>query len=304
MPQVLNTNSSSGVIFNVLGSVLFAVLYAYTHLLSTLSGEAIYGWRMLLTVPCLTLFVLVTGRWHEIVSIVRRTCGQWGFALQRLLSSLLLGVQLWLFMWAPINGYGLDVSLGYFLLPITMVIVSRIAFHSRMSRLQFIACGLGVIGAALQIVVAKTISWPALVVCLGYPIYFWLRRVTDTNTLGSTWFDMLLSLPVSLVFVLIFEKGVPEETVNNLPWLILGLGLISASALGCQALSAPRLNLTVFGLLIYVEPVLLVIVSLLLGETIPTSQWPTYLAIWFAVLVLFADGCRALRKSRSGASNI
>jgi chloramphenicol-sensitive protein RarD len=33
----------------------------------------------------------------------------------------MLGVQQWLFMWAPLHGNLLDVSLGYFILPIIMV---------------------------------------------------------------------------------------------------------------------------------------------------------------------------------------
>jgi len=294
MAQANGINSSGGVLLNVMGSALFALLYAWPHLLSPLNGDAIYGWRMLLTVPCMALFVLASGRWHEVQLIARRACASLRYLAGRLLSSLLLGAQLWLFMWAPVNGYGLDVSLGYFLLPISMVIIGRFAFRDRISRLQLLACVLAVIGIACQLAVARTLSWPALVVCLGYPGYFWLRRVTDTNTLGSTWIDMALSLPVSLLFVL--HSAATTEWTAALPWLIAGLGAISAAALVLQALSAPRLNLSLFGLLIYVEPVLLVGVSLLLGESIPVAQWPTYLAIWLAVLALVAEGAVAIKR--------
>ena len=294
MAQSGGLNSSGGVLLNVTGSALFALLYGWTHLLSPLNGDAIYGWRMLLTVPCMALFVLASGRWHEVWLIIRRACRSLRYLAQRLLSALLLGAQLWLFMWAPINGYGLDVSLGYFLLPISMVIIGRLAFKDRISRLQLLACVLAVIGIACQLAVARTLSWPALVVCLGYPGYFWLRRVTDTNTLGATWIDMAFSLPVSLLFVL--HSAATTEWTAALPWLIAGLGTISAAALVLQALSAPRLNLSLFGLLIYVEPVLLVVVSLLLGESIPAAQWPTYIAIWLAVLALVAEGAVTLKR--------
>lgn len=292
-------NTSIGVGFNVLASVLFAIMYGYTSLLAELGGEEIYGWRILLTAPCLTLMVLLTGRWHEVRAILHRVRHEKWFWGKRLLSSMLLGAQLWLFMWAPINGYGLDVSLGYFLLPLAMVVVGRVAFGDRLSGFQLAACLLALAGIVNQVVIARAISWPVLAVCLGYPWYFWLRRITNTNTLGGLWFDMNLSLPVSLFFV--FQGGQvlgTFDTSSHLLWLVLGLGVISASALGCQALSAPRLNLTLFGLLIYVEPVLLVAVSVLLGETIAAAQWPTYIAIWLAVLVLMAEGGRSLYRSR------
>lgn len=290
-------NTPLGVLLNVLSSFLFAAMYAYTSLLQPLDGQEIYGWRILLTIPCLTLLVLATGAWHEVRRLFERVRRERHFWALRLLSSALLSVQLWLFMWAPINGYGLDVSLGYFLLPISMAILGRFAFNDSISRLQLLACVLAALGIAYQFVVTQSLSWPVLAVCLGYPWYFWLRRATDTNNIGSLWFDMSPSLPLSLFFV-IQGGAVLQGAGATLPWLVLGLGMLSASALALQALSAPRLNLTLFGLLIYVEPVLLVVAAVLLGETIATEQWPTYLAIWLAVLVLVAEGARSLLRSR------
>ncbi|MDO5056744.1 MAG: hypothetical protein Q4E06_05345 [Lautropia sp.] len=36
--------------------------------------------------------------------------------------------------------------------------------------------------------------------------------------------------------------------------------------------------------------------SWLLGERIPPAQWPTYIAIWLAVLMLVLEGARALHR--------
>lgn len=91
------------------------------------------------------------------------------------------------------------------------------------------------------------------------------------------------------------------ETLNtdfHFIWLVLGLGMISAMALAFQSLSAPHLNLSLFGLLVYVEPVLLVVVAVLLGETIAEGEWPTYIAIWLAVVVLIIEGGLSVKKSR------
>lgn len=292
-------NTTLGVTLNVIGSVFFALMFAYTSLLTALEGEEIYGWRILLTLPCLTLFIIFSGYWPQVTSILQRLYRERYFWATRLVSSFLVGIQLWLFMWAPVNGYGLAVSLGYFMLPITMVIVGRIAFKDRMSRFQQIACFFALIGILNQLALSQTLAWPTLAVCLGYPGYFWLRRKTDTNNIGGLWFDMTLSLPLSLFFIL---KG--GEVLANLSsdstllWLVLGLGLISALALAFQALSAPHLNLSLFGLLIYVEPVMLMLVAVLLGETITAAEWPTYIAIWLAVLVLVVEGFQGLQKHK------
>lgn len=288
-------HTTLGVTLNVIASALFALLFAYTSLLSAMGGEEIYGWRVLLTFPCLSVFVLWRGYGAQLVTIGCRLLAEPYFWVSRLVSAFLLGFQLWLFMWAPGNGHGLAVSLGYFIMPMTMVIIGQIAFRDRLSRLQKMACLFAVVGIINQLAIAQTLAWPTLAVCLGYPAYFWLRRKTDANHIGGLWFDMLLSLPVSLYFILDgghMMKALNADTIG----LVMGLGALSTLALGFQALSAPLLNLSLFGLLVYVEPVLLLGVSLLLGESISVEEWPTYIAIWLAVLVLVLEGVRGLQR--------
>jgi chloramphenicol-sensitive protein RarD len=291
-------NTSLGVLLNVLGSIMFAVMFSYTALLTPLDGEEIYGWRILLTLPCLTLLLLYNRAWPQVVDIIRRVRYERWFLAKRIISSSLVGFQLWLFMWAPVKGYGLDVSRGYFLLPISLVVVGRIAFKDAISKFQLWACILACVGVANQIWMANALSWPTLAICLGYPGYFWLRRVTKTDNLGGLWFDMSLSLPVSVFFV----QGGALLTGMQPDWalvgLVLGLGAISAAALGLQSLSSPHLNLTLFGLLIYVEPVFLMLAAWLLGDTLEPGEWPTYIAIWLAVMLLVAEGVISLQRKQ------
>lgn len=297
--KMSNTNGKTalGVLYNVLASVLFAVMYGYTSLLTAMDAEEIYGWRTLLTLPCLTVLVITTGHWGEVKTILSRLRRERWFWAKRVLSSALLNAQLWLFMWAPVNGHALDVSLGYFLLPITTAVVGRVVFKDKLSRFQLLACALAALGVLNELVVAKEIAWPAFAVCAGYPMYYVWRRLIGTNNLGGLWFDLGLTLPVSLYFITHGSFLGSWDGDARLPLLIVGLGAISATALSLSALSAPRLNLSLYGLLTYVEPVLMVCASLLLGEVIKPTQWPTYLAIGAAVLALCLEGVLSIRNT-------
>lgn len=62
---------SKGVVLSVSASVLFAVMYYFTSLLTPLSGLEIFGWRMLLTVPCMTVFMIVSGEWRRVRDLLR-----------------------------------------------------------------------------------------------------------------------------------------------------------------------------------------------------------------------------------------
>ncbi len=290
---------SKGIALSVSASVLFAVMYYYTSLLTPLSGVEIFGWRMLLTVPCMTVFMVASGEWKRVLEIVRRAIANPKLMGALIASSALLGVQLWLFMWAPLNGYSLDVSLGYFLLPLTMVLTGRLAYGERLSYLQKVAVVFACLGVINEVYRVGGFSWATLLVCIGYPAYFILRKRLAADNLGGLWLDMALTLPVAFWFI---QSGAQGFAVfDQHPWLSLLiplLGVISASALVVYIIASRLLPFSLFGLLSYVEPVLLLGVALLLGESIKSGEWLTYIPIWMAVLVLMFEGFKHLVRQR------
>lgn len=278
-----------GVVLSVLASVLFGVMYFYTSLLKPLGGEEIFGWRMLLTVPCVTVFLLLSGDWHLVQKIALRLRKQPALLLGVAACSVLLGAQLLVFMWAPLHGRSLNVSMGYFLLPLTMIITGRIVYGERLSRLQKIAAFCALVGVANELLRNGSFAWETLLVAVGYPLYFVLRRRLAMDNLGGLWFDMAFMLPLSIWFIANGDASVVEQ-FPMLYLLIPVLGLISASALVSYIVASRLLPFSLFGLLSYVEPVLLAGVALLLGESIGADKWMTYLPIWMAVLVLVFEG--------------
>ena len=282
-----------------MASCLFAVMYYYTSLLAPLDGEEIFGWRMLLTLPCVTLFMLVTRDWPLVTGLLARLRKTPVLFLGLCGTSALMGVQLWLFLWAPLHGRSLEVSLGYFLLPLTMVLTGRLVYGERLSRLQKVAVCFAVAGVGHELVQHGSFAWETLLVAGGYPIYFVLRKRLRTDHLGGLWADMCLLMPAALYFVIKGPLNAADMASHpQLYGLIPLLGAISALALISYVLASRMLAFSLFGLLSYVEPVLLVMVALLLGESIAQDQWLTYLPIWLAVVVLVLEGIRHLLRQR------
>lgn len=182
------------------------------------------------------------------------------------------------------------------------MLTGRLLFGEAISRLQRLACLLAAIGVGNELLGAASLSWPVLAVALGYPCYFALRRRMGTANLGGLWLDLVISLPVAALFAVADRDTLQLLTASpRLLVLIAGLGALSALALALMIVASKHLNLALFSLLSYVEPVLLVVVALLLGETIVAGQWLTYGAIWAAIGVLVVEGVAALRRS-GGAS--
>lgn len=281
-----------GVALSVLASMTFGVLYFYTQFLKPLDSEQTFAWRMLATLPFLTLFMLWTGDWQRVVVIFKRVIEQPLLLLWLLVSSLLCTTQLWLFLWGPINGRGLQVSLGYFLLPLVMVLVGCILYKEKLSRWQMAAVVLAVIGVGHELWRIGGIAWETIYVALAYPLYFFLRRVFKTDHLGGFWWDLCLILPVAVYLGFIYSDSM--LLIMNHPhliWAVIGLGFLSALGLGSYMLASRYLPFVIFGLLSYLEPVLLAFASMMLGERVHADEWFTYVPIWLAVLLLVIEGC-------------
>lgn len=293
-----------GVVLSVAASCAFAGLYYYATLLKPLSGEEIFGWRMLLTLPCVTLFLLFGREWQPVRDIFIRIRQRPTLLLGLMCSSALLGVQQWLFLWAPVNGRGLQVSLGYFLLPLVMLLAGVIFYRERLTRLQKAAGISALLGVVHELVQVGGFSWEALLVALGLPAYFMLRRKLNTANLGGLWFDMLFTLPFACWFALGHAAAAaPFEQAPRLYLLVIFLAVISAAAFMAYTTASRLLSFSLFGLLSYVEPVLMVVAALLIGERIAPHEWLTYIPIWLAVGLLALEGVIHLQHKTRATQN-
>lgn len=288
-----------GVALSVFSSFLFAALYYYATVLHPLSGLSIFAWRVVLALPVLALLISRARGWSAIAEILGRLRSEWRLAAALVASGMLIGVQLLLFMWAPLHGYALDVSLGYFLLPLVMVLVGRVFYGERLTAFQKAAVAMAAVGVGHELLRVGGVSWPTAVAALGYPPYFMLRRRLRMNALAGLWFDMLLLLPVAVWLLVTQDQGVFGQFGQRPAlWLLVPLlGAISSTALVSYLAASRRLPLGLFGILGYVEPVLLFWVALLLlGEPMSPQAWWTYLPIWLAVVILICEGALAWRR--------
>lgn len=288
-----------GVALSVLASITFGVLYFYTEFLKPLNSEETFAWRMLATLPFLTLLMWWMGDLKHISDIFKRTLIQPKLILWLILSSLLCTSQLWLFLWGPINGRGLQVSLGYFLLPLVMVLIGCVLYKEKLSRWQMAAIALAVVGVGHEIWRIGSVAWETAYVALAYPLYFFLRRVFKTDNLGGFWWDLALIIPISAYLAFVYSDTLPIiSQFSYLIWSIIGLGFLSALGLGSYILASRYLPFVIFGLLSYLEPVLLAFASVLLGERIQMAELFTYVPIWIAVLLLVVEGTLHLTKQK------
>lgn len=275
-----------GVLLTLASTTLFALASPYVTFLSPLSGSDIFAWRTIWTVPFILMLVASRGRVGALFALAKQIRSQPRYALVLFTCAGLLGLQQWLFLWAPLHGRMRDISLGYFLLPIVMVIVGWLVDRQRIHVLQWISVALASIGVAHEFLLDAGVSWPLLVVALGFPPYFLLRRQLTHDSLTVFAAEITILLPIAVATACKSESLHDAAIRTGLFTVLLpGLGLLSALSFTLYLKASRMLPIGLFGLLGYVEPTLLVGVSVFVfrEKLAPQDIW-TFLPIALSVL--------------------
>lgn len=293
-----------GIGLSVLASTLFALLSGYTRLLAPLDGSAIFAWRILGTVLAALALIAWRGQLAQLSQALRQLLGTPGRCLLLLVMAALLGFQQWLFLWGSVNGRALEVSLGYFLLPLSMVLVGRFYYGERMDLLQRLAVLCACVGVAHELWMTRAFSWPTLAVALGYPPYFILRRRIRLDSLMIFVVELLMLAPLALLMLGTDGSALATLQTPSTVLLLAGLSLLSMVALTSYLRASKLLPMGLFGILGYVEPVLLVLVAMgVLGETLQSSQLGTYAPIWLSVALTALHSVKLMRRPAAQSMN-
>lgn len=282
-----------GIGLAVLSNVLFAVLYMYSHWLAPLTGTQVFLWRMLAMWVGLAFIMLATNGFAKLTAFLQTLKSKKDIVFL-VLPTPILASQLWLFMWAPLNGQGVNVSIGYFLFPLMMVLMGRLVFAERLNRLKTIAIMLAGVGVFLQLWLAGSVSWTTAWVCLTYPIYYALRRWQNVPALLGLFVDLSIIAPIALAILL--WQGTTLSVVlgsSSLILLVAGLGLISALAMQSNLTASNLLPVNLFGMLSYLEPALMFLLSIfVLKEMVSVEQLFSFGLIWAGIVVMIINAVK------------
>ncbi len=288
-----------GVTASIASSMVFAVVFVLSAHLDATANE-LFGWRTFFTVVMLVVFLTAARRWVGIKVLARRILGKPAVGAALLITAGMLGLQQWLFTWAPGQGRGLQVALGYFIMPIMLAIIGRLVFKERLGPWRISAVAVAAAAVTYQIIQVGGLSWETLVVALGYPVYFTVRRFGGIGGSAGLSAEMMLTLPVAILLLLLDDPTLRTLTRLDTATSMIGFGIFASIGLLLYIGASQLLPMSVFGLLSYLEPILLAIVAaLVLSEPLPTKELPTYIAIGAALALLAVESLVRKRPPRN-----
>ena len=281
-----------GVFFCITANFLFGLGYYFAILLRPLSGESMFGFRIIVLIPFILLAILLFKQTPKFTQLWQKIKKNPPLIFILLLLALNTGVQLWLFMWAPNNGQAIPVSIGYLLLPIVAVALGKIVFKEHFTLLKWLSLIFAIIGVGTNLILTGAFSWGTLVSGIGYPLYITLRRYFDINNLATFFIELLLVTPFALYFISQTEMQ-PILIENHYLYAILALfGLVNGIAFIAYIASSNLLPVNVLGLLGYMEPLVMLAISFIIGESLDSKSYILMICLALAITLLTIDNFR------------
>lgn len=290
---------AKGIFYSVFASILFGCVYYLSVVLQPVSGTGLFGWRTIVTLPFVFLAVFLLGQQNVLKAFLIQLKNRPHLWLILFFTAPNMGLQMWLFLWAPVNGKAIEVSIGYLLLPLVMVMVGRWFFKERLSRIKALAIFFAAVGVLSKIVLTGVFSWESLLVCLGYPIYFTVRRYFNIMHLSSFAMEMLLLLPISIYFAYQVDMHWVQAENPHIYYGLFALGLIGGVALSAYILSSQILPINLLGLMGYLEPMAMLVVSFIIGEVLAPDSYLLMICLFISVALLILEGVISLKRKRA-----
>lgn len=285
-----------GVWATLASGAIWGTLPLYWYLLRDFSPVFLLCHRIVWS--CLFLFPLVmaTHRMGEVVKAAKNA------KLLRLLfcSSVILGGNWGLFIWAVTHGRVVETSLGYFISPLITICIGVIVFRDRPSPSKWFAIALAFAGVAAEIVINGAVPWVGLALGGMFSVYVLLRKLEPVESLPGLALETLILCPFALAFIvwIHFAEGVPLLG-STLPegLLLAGTGVVTSVPLVLYGYGARHLPFTTLGLLQYLSPLITGCIGLFVFmEPLLPGRMVSFIAIWAALAIYTTDSIRSHRR--------
>jgi chloramphenicol-sensitive protein RarD len=206
-----------------------------------------------------------------------------------LLSSLLIGLNWLLYIWAVTSGHVLESSLGYFLNPLVNVIVGALLFRERLSFGQRLAVALAATGALYLVANARGYLWISFVLAISFCFYGVLRKKAALPSLDGMYLETLMILPLGVAYLVYLAAQGQLLFLHSgarLDLLLVGSGLVTLLPLLFFSDAAQRLPLSTLGMFQYISPTLQFLLAVFLyAEPFSTHHLIGFGFIWSGLAV-------------------
>ncbi|MEM1102609.1 MAG: EamA family transporter RarD [Pseudomonadota bacterium] len=274
---------------------LWGVAPIFYKLLSMVSVWEVVAQRAVWSAPTAGALLIMMGGAGQLKALIRdpKSLGL------LVVTSILVGANWTLFIWAIGNDRVLEASLGYYINPLMTVLLGVAVLREALRPFQVVAIALACVGVAIMTIGVGEAPLVGLGLASTFAVYGYLKKQLPVDAFTALFVEMtLIAAPCVLMLATGYPSGVVAAGDHSLGvWVLLALtGPVTVAPLVLFALGARRLRLSTLGLMQYTAPSMMFFVGVAYGEPFSALHAATFAFIW-AGLALFSWDARRSQQS-------
>ncbi len=292
-----NTRAASGILFGGAAFLIWGFSPVYWKVIQAAPAPEIIAHRIIWSFAFLLPLILFQGRWRAFTATFRDQ----KTLLILLCTSIFVGANWLIYIWAVNNGHILQASLGYYINPLVNVLLGMLFLGERLRRAQGMAVLLAAAGVVYLTVQYGVFPWISLTLAFSFGLYGLIRKVVAVGSLiGLTFETLLLGLPALGYLFYLEGTGAGSFLHAGLQtsFFLMGSAMVTALPLLLFTIGARRLTLASLGFLQYLAPTCMFLLGVLVyHEPFSRAQLVTFTLIWTALGIYSADSVRVYRRA-------
>lgn len=282
----VDASSRAGFYYALAAYSLWGFLPLYFRAVDHIPPLEVLAHRILWSVPVALIVIAVQRRLGELLSLFsdRRVVGMMMF------TASLITINWGLYIWAISKNITSETALGYYINPLITVMLGYALLGEKLTRMQAIAVAIAAFAVFIRTVAGGVFPWIALTLAFSFAAYGYLRKTVPVGPTQGFLMEVVLLFPIALAYMFYLSwngENHFSQSVSNSFWLMLA-GPVTAIPLILYAFGAKLLRLSTLGLMQYIAPSLIFLISFLVfKEQMDFWQGLTFVLIWSA-LVLYS----------------
>lgn len=280
----ISDRARRGLAYGVAAYGLWGVLPVYFKAVDAVAAVDIVAHRILWSLPFLALLLWLGRAWNQVGAALRdrRT------VVLLMVTSVLIGTNWLLYVYAVTSGHILAASLGYYLNPLANVLLGRFILKERLSWLQWTAVAIAAAGISALAAGALGQLWISLILCVSFAAYGLLRKIASVDAVAGLAVETAVLAPLALAWLAwSFASGLPAFGTSATEGVLLALaGIVSTTPLLLFTAAARRLRYSSLGMLQFLAPTLQFLLAVFaFGEAFTAAHAIAFGAIWTALML-------------------
>lgn len=268
------------------------VLPWYFKALNEAPALELLAHRVIFGLPVLAAIIAVQRGWGRLGEALTR----WRSLRLLIPSSVLIGANWFVFIYAVVEGRLLEASLGYFINPLVSIGLGFVFLGERPRPVQWAAITLACASVVGLTVTHGSLPWVSVTVALTFGVYGLLRKQAKVDSTVGVTVETALLLPFMLALqAWLYARGEAQFGMGPIGQTLLMTlgGAMTVVPLVWFTTAARRLRLSTMGVMQYISPTGQFLTAVLaFGEPFDRSRAVAFGVIWVALGLYTLDSWR------------